>query len=172
MLYMGLVLCLAVFTYAIVIINGTNNAAKMKIPFQDGTLDPQFGWAWWLTLVTGVFSVIVSIVILVTNFIFPRQVATFFHHTLIEEDEFFAVSSLTVLFLANEKLTFIFNLKVNEDEGTISSHDQAKLQGGGFERRGLSRYRQTRKLSRGASLHRTRAHLEEDIPLSVVANAV
>ncbi|KAL5457354.1 hypothetical protein EMCRGX_G034603 [Ephydatia muelleri] len=141
MLYMGLVLCLAVFTYGMVIMNTT----KMTIPFQDGTLNPQFGWSWWLTLVTGIFSVIVSIVILVTNYIFPRQVAAFFHHTLIEEDEFFAVQ---------------------EDELTASHSEQAKLQGGAFERRGLSRYRQTRKMSRGASLHRSRLH--EDIPLTTV----
>ena len=94
MLYMGLVLCLAVFTYGIVIMNGTNNSGKMRIPFQDGTIDPQFGWSWWLTLVTGVLSVVLSLIVLVTNYIFPRQVATFFHHTLIEEDEFFAVSYL------------------------------------------------------------------------------
>ena len=95
MLYMGLILCLAVFTYGMVIMNTT----KMTIPFQDGTLNPQFGWSWWLTLVTGVFSVIASIVILITNYIFPRQVAAFFHHTLIEEDEFFAVSLLCVYIL-------------------------------------------------------------------------
>ena len=144
MLYMGLILCLAVFTYGMVIMNTT----KMTIPFQDGTLNPQFGWSWWLTLVTGVFSVIASIVILITNYIFPRQVAAFFHHTLIEEDEFFAV----------------------QDDELTTSDDQTKLKMGTFERRGLSRYRKTRKLSRGASAHRSR--LQEDMPLTTVVISI
>ena len=87
MLYMGLVLCLAVFTYAIVIINGADNSAKMKIPFQDGDIDPQFGWSWWLTLVTGVLSVIVSFVILVVNSRRPDMTATFFHHMYTEDED-------------------------------------------------------------------------------------
>lgn len=71
--------------------------------------------------------------------------------------------------LWNYRNWFRFTLsieKVQEDELTASHSEQAKLQGGAFERRGLSRYRQTRKMSRGASLHRSRLH--EDIPLTTV----
>ena len=88
MLYMGLVLCLAVFTYGNVIMNGEGNVLKMKIPFQDGVLDPQYGWSWWLTLVTGVFSVIVSVFILIANRARPDLTAIFFHHTFVIEEEF------------------------------------------------------------------------------------
>ena len=88
MLYMGLVLCLAVFTYGNVILNGVNNSIKMKIPFQDGVIDPQFGWSWWLTLATGVFSVIASVFILILNATRPDLTAVFFHHTYVIDEEF------------------------------------------------------------------------------------
>ena len=65
----------------------------MKIPFQDGTLDPQYGWSWWLTLVTGVCSVVLSVVILIVNAKYPDLTAIFFHHAYTEDEVFVPVNS-------------------------------------------------------------------------------
>ena len=95
MLYTGLIMVLAAFSYAIIIINDP----LFRIPFADNEgamlfLETHFGWAWYLDLITGVVTVFLAVVILVSNFVVPRSVATFFHHSIVEEDEFFQVCLL------------------------------------------------------------------------------
>ena len=92
MLYCGLFMVFASFAYSIIIINDP----VMVIPFADdeGHLTRMVlhhGWAWILNIVTGILTVLCACLILVLNYFFPRQVATFFHHTIVEEDEFFQV---------------------------------------------------------------------------------
>lgn len=92
MLTVGLVMCLASFSYAIIIINDP----PIFFPFADTTgelvrLDPHFGWSWYLNLFTGIVVVILASIILAMNYFFPRKIAVVFHHSVVEEDEFFQV---------------------------------------------------------------------------------
>ena len=88
----GLCMIFASFAYAIIVINDP----RILFPFADNhgdmvSLKPDFGWAWYLSLVTGIVTVFLSIVILFMNFFFPRKIAAVFHHSVVEEDEFFQV---------------------------------------------------------------------------------
>ena len=89
----GVVMILACFAYGIIILNDP----KMKIPFanpidQAVFIDPQFGWSWWLSLFTGIAVLALGLFVLVMDFFFPRKIAAVFHHSVVEEDEFFVVS--------------------------------------------------------------------------------
>ncbi len=95
MLMTGSVMTLASFAYAIIIINDP----PLIFPFGDDKgevvrLAPHFGWSWYLNLVTGIVVVALSIVILIMNYFFPRRIAAVFHHSVVEEDEFFQVIKL------------------------------------------------------------------------------
>lgn len=92
MLQTGLIMCLASFAYAIIVINDP----RIFFPFGDNEghmvkLFPDFGWCWYLNLLTGIAVVALSIVILFMNYFFPRKIAVVFHHSVVEEDEFFQV---------------------------------------------------------------------------------
>lgn len=83
---------LAAFSYAIIIINDP----LFRIPFANNVgsmvfLETKYGWAWYLDIITGIITTILAVVILILNFVVPRSVATFFHHSIVEEDEFFQV---------------------------------------------------------------------------------
>lgn len=98
MLLTGLLMVLACFAFGIIIINDP----PVAIPFANeiqGTVrvTPTFGWSFILTLVTGVAVVILGIVILLLDYFLPRQIATVFHHSTVEEDEFFQVRGLNFL---------------------------------------------------------------------------
>lgn len=93
MLATGLVMILASFAYAIIIINDP----PIFFPFADDhgelvRLKPNFGWSWYLNLFTGVAVVVLAIVVIAMNYFLPRQIAVVFHHSVVEEDEFFQVS--------------------------------------------------------------------------------
>ena len=80
-------------SFGIIIIN----SPPLKVPFGNNEgavtfLFPTFGWAWWLTLWTGIATVALAIQIWVLNYFMPRRIATVFHHSVVEEDEFFQVS--------------------------------------------------------------------------------
>ncbi len=84
---------LACFSFGLIILNDP----KMRIPFaneEEGAvlIDPEFGWSWYLTLVTGILTFFLGIFILVMDFFFPRKIAVVFHHSIIEDDDFFQVS--------------------------------------------------------------------------------
>ena len=89
----GIIMILACFAYGVIILNDP----KMKIPFANPVdhvvfLDPQFGWSWYLPLFTGIGTLILGLVVLLFDFFLPRKIAVVFHHSVVEEDEFFAVS--------------------------------------------------------------------------------
>ena len=80
-------------SYGIIIIN----SPRLKVPFGDirgdvTFLNPTFGWAWYLSLFTGIATVVLAILIWLLNYFMPRRIATVFHHSVVEEDEFFQVS--------------------------------------------------------------------------------
>ena len=82
-------------SFGIIIIN----SPPLKVPFGDiegnvTFLFPHFGWAWWLSLVTGIATVFLAVLVWVLNYFMPRRIATVFHHSVVEEDEFFQVSGL------------------------------------------------------------------------------
>ena len=89
----GSVMVMACFAYGIIIYNDP----KMKIPFANPVqeavfVDPQFGWSWYLPLFTGIALLALGLAILLLDFFLPRKIAVVFHHSVVEEDEFFAVS--------------------------------------------------------------------------------
>ena len=89
----GIIMILACFSYGIIIINDP----PLKIPFanpENGVvfLEPHFGWSWYLPLFTGIAVLVLGAVVLFLDFFMPRKIATVFHHSIVEEDEFFAVS--------------------------------------------------------------------------------
>lgn len=93
MFYTGLMMVCASASFGIIIIN----SPPLKVPFGniEGAvtfLFPSFGWAWWLTLVTGIVTMGLAILVWVLNYFMPRKIATVFHHSIVEEDEFFQVS--------------------------------------------------------------------------------
>ena len=99
-IYTGLIIILGDFAFGLIIYNDP----KMKIPFaneEDGVvfIDPQFGWSWYLTLFTGIGTFFIGIAVLLMDYFFPRQIATFFHHSILEEDDFFQVGKLSVSYL-------------------------------------------------------------------------
>ena len=83
----GSMLALAAFTYSIVV----QNDPPLKIPFQDGVIQPTFNYSFYLTLITGVFTMANAIIILIMNWLMPRKIANFFHHSLVEDDSIFEV---------------------------------------------------------------------------------
>lgn len=92
-IFTGLIMLLAIFAFGVIIINDP----EMKIPFaneEEGTvfIDPKFGWSWWLALWTGLGTLTIGIVVYVMDFFFPRKIAVVFHHSVLEEDDFFEVS--------------------------------------------------------------------------------
>ena len=93
MLTTGLLMILASFAYAIIIINDP----PLVFPFADNEghivrLAPHFGWSWYLNLITGVVVVLLAVVVILMNYFVPRKIAVVFHHSVVEEDEFFQVS--------------------------------------------------------------------------------
>ena len=90
----GSIMILACFAFGVIILNDP----KMKIPFSNPVdhtvfVDPQFGWSWYLTLFTGIGTLVLGLVVLLMDFFLPRKIAVVFHHSVVEEDEFFAVSA-------------------------------------------------------------------------------
>ena len=88
----GSIMILSCFAYGVIIINDP----PLKIPFanpEDMTVfvEPKFGWCFYLALLTGIAVLILGGVIVVLDFLFPRKIAIVFHHSIVEEDEFFAV---------------------------------------------------------------------------------
>jgi len=161
MLYTGLMMLSACASFGIIIIN----SPPLKVPFGNNEgavtfLFPTFGWAWWLTLWTGIATVALAILIWVLNYFMPRRIATVFHHSVVEEDEFFQVDE-------EEEV----GEKPSLDEYGVSTRGTRRggTTRGRTQRRGLSKYRQTQRKPRSTVRSSTRGQrLNEDIQLSEV----
>ena len=90
----GAMLGLAALTYGVLV----QNDPPLRIPFQDGVIQPMFSYSFYLTAITGGLTMIASIVILLLNWIWPRKVASFFHHSIVEDDTIFEVSEQEACF--------------------------------------------------------------------------
>lgn len=84
----GILMCLAALAYSVIV----QNDPPFKIRFADGVLKPNFNYAFYLTLVTGGLTVVAACVVIFLDLFFPRKVAAFFHHAIIEDDTIFEVS--------------------------------------------------------------------------------
>ena len=85
----GVLLGLASLTYGVVI----QNDPPLKIPFQDGVLQPTFNYSFYLTTGTSGLTMIAALIVLIMDLSCPRKIALFFHHSLVEDDAIFEVSS-------------------------------------------------------------------------------
>lgn len=144
MLATGLVMILASFSYAIIVINDP----PIFFPFADDhgelvRLTPNFGWSWYLCLFTGIAVVVLAIIVLVMNYFFPRHIAVVFHHSVVEEDEFFQVEE-------EEEITA---------KGFESSR-RGRTTRGQTQRRGISKYRQTQRKPRSTIRSSTRGRTD------------
>ncbi|XP_077988774.1 dual oxidase maturation factor 1-like [Glandiceps talaboti] len=59
----------------------------LAIPFEDATLTFSFGWCFWLTLITGLVCIILSIIVVVMDWRFPAFLATFFNADILQDYE-------------------------------------------------------------------------------------
>ena len=85
----GSMMGLAALTYGVVV----QNNPPLTIPFQDGVIRPTFNYSFYLTVITGGLTMIAAIVIIIMDIFWPRKIATFFHHSLVEDDAIFEVSN-------------------------------------------------------------------------------
>lgn len=83
----GAMMCLAALTYSVLI----QNDPPLRIHFPDAVLRPNFNYSFYLTLITGILTILAAMVIIVMDILWPRKIATFFHHTLTEDDVIFEV---------------------------------------------------------------------------------
>ena len=123
---------MAIFFYGIIIINDP----ELKIPFGPGddyTLQPHFGWSYYLTLFTGLGCIFVGCLIWALDFFVPRQIALVFNRSIVEDDEFF-----------HEEEPELEQQPTLEEYG-VSTRGARKTQ------RGLSRYRQTQRRPRNST---------------------
>lgn len=111
MLITGLIMIMASFSFAIIQINDP----VLAVPFGDihgerVLLKPTFGWAWYLNLLTGIATCILAIIVLIMNYFFPRKIAIVFHHSVVEEDEFFVVRNYVCHLHAHGRMEYIEEL--------------------------------------------------------------
>ena len=121
---------MAIFFYGIIIINDP----ELKIPFGPGeeyTIQPHFGWSYYLTLVTGIGCILLGGVIWVLDFFVPRKIATVFHRTTLVDDDFF-----------QEAVPEPDQQQEQLEEYSVSTRGLRKTQ------RGLTRFRQTQRKPR------------------------
>ena len=101
MTIIGILMVFACFTYGIIILNEPPLVLPWNRPSCPATsadedctifMRPEFGWSWWLTLVTGIATFFLALLILFLDYFFPRIIAPVFHHNIVEDDEIFVVS--------------------------------------------------------------------------------
>ena len=85
----GVMQLLAALTYGVV----SQNDPPLRVYFADNVLRPTFNYAFYLTLFTGLLTVVLAGVVVVMDIFYPRKIATFFHHALTEDDVIFEVST-------------------------------------------------------------------------------
>ncbi|XP_070564580.1 dual oxidase maturation factor 1-like [Ptychodera flava] len=60
---------------------------ELTIPFKDAVIQFQYGWCFWVTLITGFLCIVLGGLILLLDYYLPAEVATFFGHDVIENYE-------------------------------------------------------------------------------------
>lgn len=91
LLFTGLLMILAAASYGLIIINDP----PLQIHFQDGVLIPHFKAPFYLVLLTGLGASILAVAIVIADYMWPRKVAQIFHHSIIEDDIIFQVTTLS-----------------------------------------------------------------------------
>ena len=179
MLITGLLMVLACFAFGIIMINDPPLAVPFANPIQGEVfVRPTYGWSFILTIVTGNVVWFLALVILLMDYFMPRRIAVVFHHSIVEEDEFFQVSCMAEdLGVAKRavlnKIT-LFLIQVEEEEevgekpldeyGVSARVTRGRTSRGRTTRRGLSRYRQTQRKPRSTVRTTRGSHrLEDDV---------
>ena len=132
MVWLGVLMILAIFFYGIIIINDP----ELKVPFgpgDDNTIQPHFGWSYYLTLFTGLGCIGLGCFIWIMDFFVPRKIALVFNRIVVEDDEFF-----------QEEVPETEQQPTLEEYG-VSTRGVRKTQ------RGLTRYRQTQRKPRNTT---------------------
>ena len=95
----GALMLMAALTYGVV----SQNDPPLRIYFPNDVLRPTFNYSFYLTLFTGLLTVVLATVVVVMDIFYPRKIATFFHHALIEDDNIFEVhvTQCNVMYLRN-----------------------------------------------------------------------
>lgn len=101
MTILGIMMVFACFSYGIILINqpplvlpwNRPECPRMNME-EDCTIfmRPEFGWSFYLVLITGIITVILALIVLIMDYFFPRLIAPVFHHSIVEDDEIFTVS--------------------------------------------------------------------------------
>ena len=121
MVILGSCMIIACLCFSLIIINETELVFPWTIPDCDGAtqdctifLDPEFGWCFYLVLATGIAVTILGLLIYILHYLYPRHVASFFHHSTIEDDEIFLVGYIRhTLHVISSVLTIMFSLTLN-----------------------------------------------------------
>jgi hypothetical protein len=71
LVFTGLCMELTVMTYGIIVEH--NNKTPLKIHYEGGILDPEFQWAFYLVLFTGVLAVVTGICLYIYFMYHPEQ---------------------------------------------------------------------------------------------------
>ena len=154
MIWVGVIMILTIFFYGTIIMNDP----ELKIPFgheDNQILQPRFGWAFYITLLTGIGCVILGCVIWALDFFFPRKIAIVFNRVVVEDDEFFYEDEPEPEHLLLEE----YGVPIRSSKRSTQW--------------GITRYRRTQRLPRSSSqysqLGNRRFNNESDIQLEDVS---
>ncbi|XP_070541736.1 dual oxidase maturation factor 1-like [Ptychodera flava] len=59
----------------------------LEIPFEQATLMFAYGWCFWLCLIVGLLCIILAVIVVIMDFRFPSQLATFLNSDLLQDYE-------------------------------------------------------------------------------------
>ena len=105
---LGVLMIMCCIAYGVIIYNEPHivlpwNRADCTPNLSEGEwcalqLRPNFGWSWYLVLLTGICVFIGGVVLFLIDFFVPRWTAPLFHHNIIEEDEEFLIVRMNLSF--------------------------------------------------------------------------
>lgn len=103
---LGTIMIMACMAYSFVILNKPHirlpwNAADCHPDPRAGNwcaiaMVPNYGWSWYLVLLTGIAVFVLGLVLFIIDFFVPRWTAPIFHHNIIEADEEFLTVSTCI----------------------------------------------------------------------------
>ncbi|XP_013403434.2 dual oxidase maturation factor 1 [Lingula anatina] len=67
------------------------NPTELVIPWEEAVMEFHYGWCFWLCLITGVLSIVFSMIILFMDLRFPSEISTFFGVDVLQDwEEYYA----------------------------------------------------------------------------------
>ena len=130
MTIIGILMVFACFTYGIIILNEPPLVLpwnKPNCPLTSADEDctifmtPTFNWSWYLTLITGLATTFLALLILFLDYFFPRIIAPVFHHNVVEDDDIFAMRLRGIACMHSDIMWLILlSPELNEDAACSS----------------------------------------------------